>query len=134
MDLNILKLHRSQHNTGIKARLVSFLTYKAKLIGKRVIENDETNTSKTCSLCNNKKEEMSLNERTYICDAEDCSNGLDRDENSTINQMCIFLSLNASWIRYKEQSLDKFLCNLRIRGIIVKNPMVLASKEAPCVS
>jgi putative transposase len=40
-------------------------------------------SSKTCSNCGNKKEKLSLSERTYIC--EKCELEIDRDLNASIN-------------------------------------------------
>jgi len=120
-------LHRSQHNTGYISRFVSFLTYKAELLGKRVIEKDEKNTSKTCSLCGNIKDDLKLGDRDYICD---CGNNIDRDKNSTINQMCLYLSQNVSWTHFQE-----FLGNLeKNQGIVVTKPMISNLKEAPYIS
>ena len=86
-------LHSSLHNTGCIARFVSFLTYKAKLVGKRVIENSEVNTSKMCYVCG-KMHDMPLDKRIMDCD---CGNVIDRDENSSINIMVKFLSQNGLW-------------------------------------
>jgi len=86
-------LHSSMHNTGCIARFVSFLTYKAKLVGKRVIENSEVNSTKECYVCG-KKHDMPLDKRIMICD---CGNVIDRDENSSVNIMVKFLSLNGLW-------------------------------------
>src|SRR4030066_989399 len=44
-------LNRSTQNNGYLSRFVRFLTYKAQLAGKKVIEIDERNTSKRCYVC-----------------------------------------------------------------------------------
>jgi putative transposase len=67
---------------------VKFLTYKAKKIGKRIIEIDESNTTKTCYLCG-KKEKRKLSDRVITCD---CENNIGRDHNSAVNIMLLFLS------------------------------------------
>ena len=82
-------LNKSLQNTGSIARLVSYLTYKAQLAGKKVIKINERDTTKTCCVCGKKKERMPLWERRYICD---CGNNIDRDRNSAINIMVRFLS------------------------------------------
>jgi putative transposase len=116
-------LHRSQHNTGYISRFVSFLTYKSEIKGKRVIEKDEMNTSKRCSLCGKYKDDLKLGDREYICD---CGNKIDRDKNSTINQMCLFLSQKCF-----VDKLPIFIGNLgKNQGIIVKKPMISNFKEA----
>ena len=114
-------LNRAIQNTGTLGRFVGFLTYKAKIVGKRVIENDERRTSKTCCVCG-KIHDMMLWDRTMICD---CGNVLDRDKNSAVNQMNRFLSQNALWMGYQ-----LFAGNLRQTGILIQNT-VLHSQEAP---
>jgi len=74
-------LHRSIHNTGNIFRFVRFLTYKAELVGKRIIEINERGTTKECCVCG-KKQDMPLHKRIYECD---CGNGIDRDKNSAVN-------------------------------------------------
>jgi len=115
-------LHKSIHNTGNISRFVRFLTYKAELRGKRVIEISEANTTKTCCVCG-KRKEMPLYERMYICD---CGNHLDRDRNSAVNIMFDFLSQNALWTGYQQ-----FAGNLRQTGLDISSRY---SQEAPCVS
>lgn len=44
-------LNRATQNTGYLARFTEFLTYKAELVGKKVIRIDERNTSKACCNC-----------------------------------------------------------------------------------
>ena len=111
-------LHRAMQNTGCLSRFVQFLTYKAKIIGKKVIEINERYTSKTCYACG-KKHDMKLYKRNMKCD---CGNNMDRDKNSAINIMIRFLSQNA----YVD-GLDIFMSNLRKTG-------EKSSQEAPCVS
>jgi len=112
-------LHKSMHNTGNISRLVSFLTYKAELVGKRVIENDERGTTKTCCVCGN-KQNMPLYRRVYSCD---CGNHIERDRNSAINIMSDFLSQNALWTGYRQ-----FADNLRQTGLDIS---FRHSQEAP---
>lgn len=110
-------LSRSLQNTGSISRFVGFLTYKAKIIGKRTIENDERDTSKTCCLCG-KKKDMPISIRQYVCD---CGNNIDRDKNSAINIMIKYLSQNGMWTSYWQ-----FVNNLRKCGLAIN----IHSKEA----
>jgi len=103
-------MSRSLQNTGSISRLVRFLTYKTKLIGKRTIEISERDTSKTCCLCGAKKD-MPLEQRQYICD---CGNNIDRDKNSAVNIMLRFLSKNGLWKSYWQ-----FVSNLRHTGLTI---------------
>ena len=80
-------LNHSIHNTGSLGRFAEFLTYKAKLVGKRVIRTDESYTSQDCCLCE-KRVKRKLSERTINCD---CGNRMDRDSNSAVNIMVRFL-------------------------------------------
>ena len=105
-------VNRGVHNTGHLGRFVELLTYKAKLMGKRVITIDERDTTKTCAVCGHKKTYMPLYQRIYSC--ESCETILDRDENAAINIMERFLSQNALWTSY-QYFLDHlgFIGNLR---------------------
>jgi len=103
-------LNRSTQNNGYLSQFVGFLTYKAALAGKKVIEIDERYTSKTCYVCG-KQHIMPLWKRTMECD---CGNTLDRDRNSSINIMLRFLSQNARWTGYQQ-----FADNLRQTGLPV---------------
>ncbi|GAH22246.1 unnamed protein product, partial [marine sediment metagenome] len=114
-------------NTGTLGRFVRFLTYKAELIGKRVIEISEKDTSKTCCVCG-KKHDMPLYKRIIKCD---CGNHIDRDINSSINIMSRFLSQNAKWTGYQ-----LFADNLRQTGLSIKidtrrKPLALAGGSSP---
>ena len=115
-------LHKSLQNTGNISRFVRFLTYKAKLIGKRAIEINERGTSKKCCVCG-KLHNMPLYKRIMICD---CGNLLDRDKNSTVNIMSKFLSQNGMWTSYQQ-----FAGNLRKTGLVID--MVRYSQEAPFI-
>ena len=97
-------MNRSTQNQGYLSRFIEFLTYKAELIGKRIIKIDESYTSKTCYVCG-KIHEMPLWKRNMECD---CGNYIDRDRNSAINIMKNFLSQNALWTSYQY-----FIDNLR---------------------
>ncbi|MBY8995984.1 MAG: transposase [Candidatus Heimdallarchaeota archaeon] len=82
-------LHRSMHNSGSIARFARFLTYKAKIAGKKVIRISERNTTKRCSFCGQKKNRK-LSERVIKCD---CGLIIDRDINSAINILQRFLAV-----------------------------------------
>jgi putative transposase len=111
-------LHASMHNTGNIGRFVGFLTYKAILVGKRVIEINERDTTKMCCCCE-KKHDMPLWKRTMECD---CGNVMDRDENSSVNIMVRYLSQNGLWTAYRQ-----FVDNLRKTGVPIQE---LYSQEA----
>lgn len=102
--------NRSTQNQGYLSRFIEFLTYKAELIGKRVIKIDESYTSKMCCVCG-RIHEMPLWKRNMECD---CGNTIDRDRNSAINIMGNFLSTNALWT-----SLELFVSNLRQTGFMM---------------
>ncbi len=101
-------MNRSTQNQGYLSRFIEFLTYKAELIGKRVIKIDESYTSKMCYVCG-KLHEMPLWMQNMECD---CGNYIDRDQNSAINIMYNFLSQNALWTSFQQ-----FAENLRQTGL-----------------
>ncbi|MCC5468746.1 RNA-guided endonuclease InsQ/TnpB family protein, partial [Pelosinus baikalensis] len=78
-----LKLGKKLHDNGFGMfRLM--LQYKAKKKGKHYIVADRYfPSSKVCSNCGFKKEQLKLSERVYIC--EQCDSGLDRDHNAALN-------------------------------------------------
>ena len=87
-DLNMkamsqaLNFGKSVHDNGW-GMFVTFLYYKLTEQGKRLIKIDKWfPSSKTCSDCGTVKKELTLADRTYICD---CGNILDRDVNIAIN-------------------------------------------------
>ena len=65
-------------------RLLQFLKYKAEKQGKNVIEIGMfEKSSKTCSVCGHVNNDLTLNQREWIC--QDCNSQLDRDINAAIN-------------------------------------------------
>lgn len=60
------------------------LAYKAQWHGKELVKADQWfASSKVCSGCGNKKEQLKLSERTYKC--ENCGLSIDRDLNAANN-------------------------------------------------
>lgn len=112
-------LNRSTQNSGYLGRFVRFLSYKAELAGKRVVEIDESYTSKKCYACG-RTHVMPLWMRTMKCD---CGNVIDRDKNSSVNIMLRFLSQNALCTGYQQ-----FVDNLRKTGL--PTPLEVHSQEA----
>ncbi len=115
-------LDRAIMNIGTLGRFVRFLTYKAELTGKRVIEINERDTSKQCCVCG-KMHDIPLYKRDMVCD---CGNNIDRDKNSSVNIMIHFLSQNAKWMGYQH-----FVGKLRQTGLFIEDRY---SQEAACVS
>ena len=116
-------LNRSVHNNGFLGRFVRFLTYKAELAGKKVIEIDEGYTSKRCYVCS-KMYDMPLWVRVMECD---CGNVIDRDRNSSVGIMVRFLSQYALWTGYQQ-----FVGNLRKTGLPTPK-LEVCSQEATLV-
>lgn len=88
-DLNLveiaetLKLGKSTNDNGFGMFRV-FLEYKMKDRGKIFHKIDKWYpSSKTCHYCNYIKEDLTLNDREWIC--PECHNIIDRDWNSAIN-------------------------------------------------
>ena len=79
------------------------LEYKSKWYGSKVTIVDRFfASSKLCSCCGNKKEELKLSERTYKCDK--CGFTADRDYNASLN-----LEKNAvSYTAYASGESNKF--------------------------
>ena len=69
------------------------LVYKAESAGRQVLEVNPMNTSKTCSRCEHIKNEQTLGDREYKCEA--CGLELDRDHNAALNIYRLGMSLAA---------------------------------------
>ena len=89
-DLNLkgmaggLHLGKGVHDNGY-GLFLSMLEYKLEEQGKYLIKADRYFASgKICSVCGNKKEELSLFDRIYYCE---CGNRMDRDVNAAVNIM-----------------------------------------------
>ena len=89
-DLNLkgmaggLHLGKGVHDNGY-GLFLSMLEYKLEEQGKYLIKADRYfASSKICSVCGNKKEELSLSDRIYYCE---CGNRMDRDVNAAVNIM-----------------------------------------------
>jgi putative transposase len=115
-------LNRSTQNNGYLGRFVRFLSYKAELAGKKVIEIDESYTSKECYACG-ELHGMPLWVRTMKCD---CGNVIDRDRNSSVGIMLRFLSQFALWTGYQQ-----FVGNLRNTGLLTPTLEVHSQEAIP---
>ena len=89
-DLNLkgmaggLHLGKGVHDNGY-GLFLSMLEYKLEERGKYLIKVDRyCASSKICSVCRKKKEELSLSDRIYYCE---CGNRMDRDVNAAVNIM-----------------------------------------------
>ena len=89
-DLNLkgmaggLHLGKGVHDNGY-GLFLSMLEYKLEEREKYLIKVDRYfASSKICSVCGNKKEELSLSDRIYYCE---CGNRMDRDVNAAVNIM-----------------------------------------------
>ena len=89
-DLNLkgmaggLYLGKGVHDNGY-GLFLSMLEYKLEERGKYLIKVDRYfASSKICSVCGKKKEELSLADRIYYCE---CGNRMDRDVNAAVNIM-----------------------------------------------
>jgi len=88
-DLNITGMMKNKHLSRSiqEAKFYEIrrqLKYKCKNNNiKLVIADRWYPSSKICSCCGHKKDKLSLNERTYIC--EECGLIIDRDYNASIN-------------------------------------------------
>jgi putative transposase len=82
-------LNRAVFNDWGLYPFVQMLTYKCQLYGKKLVLENERNTSKMCSGCGH-LQKIPLWKRTYCC--VDCGLVMDRDENSAHNILMRFLA------------------------------------------
>jgi putative transposase len=100
---NIKKGSNKQYQNMGYALFYHILQWKAKRFGKRVFFIDESNTSKRCCQCQNKKEDLKLSDRKYIC--EKCGLDMDRDRNSALNILFRFLECKSDEQKAKKNML-----------------------------
>jgi len=85
---NLASQEMSEQNFGKQINdagwgtLANMMRYKAESAGCEVVFVNPEGTTKTCCICNSRKE-MQLSERTYLCDM--CGNHMDRDLNAAYN-------------------------------------------------
>ena len=107
----------------------SQLEYKSKWAGKNILKIDRfVPSSKTCSSCGAKKDQLSLSERIYHC--EYCGISLDRDINAAIN-IKKFALANLGLDRPEDKPVDHALAgvvldNLAIHGVKQEAPNIIA--------
>lgn len=102
-DLNVLGMTKNR-KLAMSLNDVSFgeirrqLEYKCKWYGKELVIVDRFfPSSKLCSGCGNKKDNLKLSERTYICEC--CGLEIDRDINAAIN-LANYSPTQKSWESY----------------------------------
>ncbi len=77
------RLSKSISDSGW-AMFLQFLSYKAQFYGRQIIEVDAFYPStKLCSVCGYKKEDLRLSDREWICPV--CGTKHDRDVNAGLN-------------------------------------------------
>jgi putative transposase len=77
------EVNKSNIQDASWATFCSLLKYKAEKAGREIIEVNPRNTSKMCSQCFKIKDNLTLKDRTYNCDA--CGIAIDRDYNAAKN-------------------------------------------------
>lgn len=87
-DLNVQNMQKNHKLAGSISdaswsNLVSMLEYKSKWYGREFIKVSPKYTSKDCSNCGNRNEELELKDRVWTCSKCDCKH--DRDINAAIN-------------------------------------------------
>ena len=83
----MMRLWGRKLSTLALSQLVDFICYKAENQGKIAHQVDRFfASSKTCCMCQNKKKDLSLKDRSWTCSA--CGQVHDRDLNASIN-ICV---------------------------------------------
>lgn len=88
-DLNISGMMKNKHlSESIQEQkfyeFIRQMKYKCKFNGIEFVSADRFYpSSKICSSCSSKKEELKLKDRIYVCD--ECGLEIDRDKNASIN-------------------------------------------------
>lgn len=88
-DLNVAGMVKNRHiakamSDAAVGQFSRIVTYMAEDVGIQVVKaNRFFASSKTCSRCGWKKDNLTLADRTFVC--EQCGNVLDRDLNAALN-------------------------------------------------
>jgi putative transposase len=90
-------LNHSSHNSGSLGRTPRMVHYKARLVGKRVVEVSERGSTMTCCICGRKKK-RDTTERTIICE---CGCGIDRDLNGAVWILMEFINNRKDYCEMK---------------------------------
>lgn len=97
-DLNVVGIQK-RHNLAKSAidaglgTICRLIKEKAKLNGASiVVANRFYPSSKTCSYCGYKREDLKLNERTFVC--PHCGRSIDRDFNASLNLLGLIKNKN----------------------------------------
>jgi putative transposase len=87
-------INRAVQNNNPLRTLIGILSYKAELLGQKVVDFNERGTTRTCSMCGHVHESgVSPKVRVFICEA--CGFKYSRDHQSCLNFIKMFDS--ASW-------------------------------------
>jgi putative transposase len=79
----VKKSQRAKHHNWAFAQLRSFLSYKAQMVGVRVIQVDPRNTSRTCSACGHCDKGNRKSQAEFVC--QSCHHSMNADVNAALN-------------------------------------------------
>ena len=123
-DLNVKGMVKN-HRLAQAINDVSFgelrrqIEYKAKTNGVKVVKADRFfASSKTCSVCGEKKEVLSLSDRIYRC--EHCGAVIDRDWNASLNLLGLLVNhkIGTDYPESTPADLTALLSRFSISGIV----------------
>lgn len=123
-DLNVKGMTKN-HRLAQAINDVSFgelhrqIEYKAKTNGVRVVTADRFfASSKMCSVCGEKKDSLSLSDRTYRC--EHCGAVIDRDLNASLNLLGLLVNhkIGTDYPESTPADLTALLSRFSLSGIV----------------
>ena len=91
-------LNHSSHNSGSLGRTPRLLHYKARLVGKRMVEVSERGSTMTCCICGRKKRRPTT-ERTIQCE---CGCEIHRDLNGAVLILEEFITKKEDYAEVKK--------------------------------
>lgn len=77
------KSQRAKHSNWAFRQLREFVTYKASLVGVRMITIDPRNTSRTCSVCGHCEKANRKSQSEFLC--KSCGHTQNADHNAALN-------------------------------------------------
>ena len=130
------RINRQVQNNNPLQKLVGYLIYKAKLLGKKVLKFDERGTTRTCSHDDFViGKGVSPSNRTFVC--PQCGFTIERDINSILNFLKSFNP--AKWLRLKGLKTPISIARLEINPwsgknlTVRKRTLILNYQDARCL-
>lgn len=119
-DLNVKGMQRGRLAKSVSdvafGELRRQIEYKAAMIGVSVTVADRFHpSSKTCSCCGAKKDDLTLKDRTFVC--PECGHTINRDLNAALNLLSLIPNVGADYPELTPADLTALHSRFTLNGI-----------------